>query len=120
MAPKSIPVKSQSHPPHGAGNDPQQPDSTPFIDSEEAQLSSPEGVQSDVSSVAIDGRFLAMGSRSAQVANGAVSGDGLSDAEVMLRVRAGDQAAFDYLVQKYRRPMVSFMYRMARNAAVAE
>ncbi len=26
----------------------------------------------------------------------------------------------DYLVQKYRRPLVSFMYRMARNAAVAE
>jgi RNA polymerase sigma-70 factor, ECF subfamily len=45
---------------------------------------------------------------------------GASDAEVMLRVKAGDQPAFDYLVQKYRRPLVSFMYRMARNAAVAE
>lgn len=43
-----------------------------------------------------------------------------SDAEVMLRAKAGDQSAFDYLVQKYRRPMVSFMYRMARNAAAAE
>ena len=43
-----------------------------------------------------------------------------SDAEVMLRVRAGDQSAFDYLVQKYRRPLVSFMYRMARNTAAAE
>ena len=45
---------------------------------------------------------------------------GTSDAEIMLRVKAGDQPAFDYLVQKYRRPLVSFMYRMARNAAVAE
>jgi RNA polymerase sigma-70 factor (ECF subfamily) len=43
-----------------------------------------------------------------------------SDADVMLRVKAGDQSAFEYLVQKYRRPMVSFMYRMARNSAVAE
>jgi RNA polymerase sigma-70 factor, ECF subfamily len=43
-----------------------------------------------------------------------------SDAQVMLRVKAGDQAAFDYLVQKYRRPLVSFMYRMARNATTAE
>jgi RNA polymerase sigma-70 factor (ECF subfamily) len=68
----------------------------------------------------MDGRFLAMAGGSAQVPNGAVSADGLSDAEVMLRVRTGDQAAFDYLVHKYRRPMVSFMYRMARNAAVAE
>jgi len=45
---------------------------------------------------------------------------GSNDAEVMLRVRAGDEAAFAYLVQKYRRPMVSFMYRMAHNAAAAE
>jgi len=46
--------------------------------------------------------------------------ESFSDAEVMLRVKAGDQSAFDYLVQKYRRPLVSFMYRMARNTAAAE
>lgn len=49
-----------------------------------------------------------------------VSAEGYTDAEVMLRVKAGDESAFDYLVQKYRRPLVSFMYRMARNAAAAE
>ena len=49
-----------------------------------------------------------------------VAGAEISDAEVMLRVKTGDQPAFDYLVQKYRRPIVSFMYRMARNAAAAE
>jgi len=43
-----------------------------------------------------------------------------SDADIMLRVKAGDQSAFEYLVLKYRRPMLSFMYRMARNSAVAE
>jgi len=43
-----------------------------------------------------------------------------SDADVMLRVKAGDQASFDYLVQKYRRPLICFMYRMARNSAAAE
>ena len=48
------------------------------------------------------------------------SSEGLSDAQVMLRVKAGDESAFDYLVQKYRRPMLSFMYRMAHNTAVAE
>jgi RNA polymerase sigma-70 factor (ECF subfamily) len=46
--------------------------------------------------------------------------ENFTDAEVMLRVKAGDQSAFDYLVQKYRRPLVSFMYRMARNTAAAE
>jgi RNA polymerase sigma-70 factor, ECF subfamily len=45
---------------------------------------------------------------------------GLSDADVMLRAKAGDDSAFDYLVEKYRRPMLNFMYRMAHNAAVAE
>lgn len=45
---------------------------------------------------------------------------GVSDAQVMLRVKEGDESAFDYLVQKYRRPMVNFMYRMAHNAAAAE
>jgi len=43
-----------------------------------------------------------------------------SDAEVMVRVKAGDDSAFEYLVQKYRRPMVGFMYRMVHNPAAAE
>lgn len=48
------------------------------------------------------------------------AGQELSDAEVMLRVKTGDRGAFDYLVQKYRRPIISFMYRMARSTAAAE
>jgi len=44
----------------------------------------------------------------------------VGDADVMLRVKAGDDGAFEYLVQKYRRPMVSYMYRMCHNAAAAE
>src|SRR6266567_3322063 len=38
----------------------------------------------------------------------------------MLRVKVGDESAFEYLVQKYRRAMVNFMYRMSHNAAVSE
>jgi len=53
-------------------------------------------------------------------AGAAMPGGELTDADVMLRAKAGDEAAFDSLVQKYRRPMVSFMYRMAHNAAAAE
>jgi RNA polymerase sigma-70 factor, ECF subfamily len=44
----------------------------------------------------------------------------LSDAEVMLRVAQGDDAAFDYLVEKYRRPIISFMYRTTHNQGTAE
>jgi RNA polymerase sigma-70 factor, ECF subfamily len=50
----------------------------------------------------------------------AQSSEGLSDAQMMLRVKAGDDSAFEYLVQKYRRPMLNFMYRMAHNSAAAE
>jgi RNA polymerase sigma-70 factor (ECF subfamily) len=82
---------------------------------EDTQLSAANGVNSSVSSVALDRGLLAMGVHaSAEVAGG------LSDAEMMLRVKTGDDSAFDYLVQKYRRPIVSFMYRMAHNSAAAE
>jgi RNA polymerase sigma-70 factor (ECF subfamily) len=44
----------------------------------------------------------------------------LSDAEIMLRVAKGDDAAFNYLVDKFRRPIISFMYRTTHNQATAE
>ena len=44
----------------------------------------------------------------------------LSDAEIMLRVAAGDEAGFGLLVEKYRRQMVHYMFRMVHNQAIAE
>jgi len=90
---------------------------------ENGQLSARGGVQGNVSTAAIDGGVLmaTLGPRATGGLQPARAGaEGYSDAEVMLRVKAGDQSAFDYLVQKYRRPLVSFMYRMARNTAAAE
>ena len=46
--------------------------------------------------------------------------DAVDDNEIMLRVAAGDDVAFDYLVSKYRRQIVGFMYRMVHNQAQAE
>jgi len=92
-------------------------------DQDKEQLSRPDGVKSTVSTAAIDRGVLmaSLGSRPAGSVQPAMAGaEGYTDAEVMLRVKAGDQSAFDYLVQKYRRPLVSFMYRMARNTAAAE
>jgi RNA polymerase sigma-70 factor, ECF subfamily len=83
---------------------------------EDTQLSAPDRVDTGVSSVALDRGLLAMGVHPATASADA----GLSDAEMMLRVKAGDDSAFDYLVQKYRRPIISFMYRMAHNSAAAE
>jgi RNA polymerase sigma-70 factor, ECF subfamily len=88
---------------------------------EDPQLSDPNGVKTDVSSLALDRGLLAMGGHSSSspaVADSVAAG--LTDADIMLRVKAGDDSAFDYLVQKYRRPIISFMYRMAHNTAAAE
>jgi len=90
---------------------------------EKEQLSDAGRVQSSVSTAAMDGGVLmaAAGPRPASSLPPALVGaESFTDAEIMLRVKAGDESAFDFLVQKYRRPLVSFMYRMARNAAAAE
>lgn len=91
--------------------------SNPSEDAKRTKLSGRDGVETSVSTAAL-GRGMLMAANAPQATFSAGGMD--SDAEVMLRAKAGDQSAFDYLVQKYRRPMVSFMYRMARNAAAAE
>ena len=90
---------------------------------DDAKLSPSSGVQSSVSSVALNRGVMGIptvGSRLQSEPEHSASGDGSSDADVMLRVKAGDDSAFEFLVQKYRRPMISFMYRMAHNSAAAE
>lgn len=51
---------------------------------------------------------------------GSAAADPNSDAAIMLRVAAGDEAGFNYLVQKYHRSMINFLYRMVHSQAVAE
>jgi len=46
--------------------------------------------------------------------------DPASDAAIMLRVAAGDEAGFNYLASKYSRPILHFLFRMVRNQAIAE
>ncbi len=94
-----------------------------------AQLSGGRRVTADVGSIALD-RVVLVGGAAQGTAElptalreeliQPVVLEMLSDPEVMLRVAAGDDVAFDYLVEKYRRQMVSFMHRMTRNQAVAE
>ena len=43
-----------------------------------------------------------------------------SDVQLMLDVKAGDDASFDFLLVKYRSPLVNFLYRMVRDRATAE
>jgi RNA polymerase sigma-70 factor (ECF subfamily) len=42
------------------------------------------------------------------------------DAELMLRLKAGDAASFGLLLTRYRGPVIHFLYRMVQNQGVAE
>src|SRR5258708_19226633 len=84
------------------------------------QLSSRNGVRPSVSTATVDrsGLMASVASRPAGSLQPAIVGtESYTDAQVMLRVKAGDQSAFDFLVQKYRRPLVRFGYLMSRNTA---
>jgi RNA polymerase sigma-70 factor (ECF subfamily) len=89
---------------------------------ESAQRFADDGVKQDMASIAVhpSSHAGATGPAGAPPALPAGGWQELSDAEIMLRVAAGDEAGFGLLVEKYRRQMVHFMYRMVHNQAVAE
>jgi len=109
-------------------NDPSRqkpPENMDLADPERAKLSSAEGVKKGMGTIAlkpemypgvVDGRS---GTNGAPKAASKPLNE-FSDAEVMLLAGTGDDSAFEYLVEKFRRPMVSFMYRMTHNQAIAE
>ncbi len=43
-----------------------------------------------------------------------------TDVQLMLDVKAGDEASFELLLQRYRTPLVNFLFRMVRNREQAE
>jgi RNA polymerase sigma-70 factor (ECF subfamily) len=100
-----------------------------------AQHSGDDGVEEDMATLVLDKSGLGPGLNPASGHQGTVLNPGLnspeapranyaadesSDAAVMLRVAAGDEAGFNYLVGKYHRAMISFLFRMVHNQAVAE
>lgn len=44
----------------------------------------------------------------------------MEDSAIMLELSAGNMSGFDYLIQRYRKPIINFMYRMVHNQAIAE
>ena len=43
-----------------------------------------------------------------------------SDVQLMLDVKSGDERSFELLLQRYRTPLVNFLYRMVRSRELAE
>lgn len=101
---------------------------------DEAQPSDPDGVPQDMATLVLDkptlgaglgasrgpwpGQETGAGARRSHIILGNV--DPNSDAAVMLRVAEGDESSFNYLIEKYHRPMIHFLFRMVHNQAVAE
>src|SRR5688572_5716393 len=49
-----------------------------------------------------------------------MAGEHDPDTELMLRVKKGDEAAFEELVDKYKQPVLNLVYRILRDATEAE
>jgi RNA polymerase sigma-70 factor (ECF subfamily) len=97
-----------------------------YESAQSAQPSGADGVPEDMATLVLDNSVLGAGPArrpdSGLEPNGGVNAalDPASDAAVMLRVAAGDEAGFNFLVQKYHRAIIHFLFRMVRNEAVAE
>jgi RNA polymerase sigma-70 factor, ECF subfamily len=86
---------------------------------EPAQPREGNGVIEDMATLAVNPGILE-GVNSPAANRGTADFADMEDSAIMLELRAGNMAGFDYLIQKYRKPIVNFMYRMVRNQAVAE
>ena len=85
------------------------------------QPSDPGGVPEDMATLVLDKPALGRSrARQAAIAATDYGADESSDAAVMLRVAAGDEAGFNFLVQKHYRAIIHFLFRMVHNQAVAE
>src|SRR3984885_8912163 len=85
----------------------------------EAQPPDEDGVMDDMATLAMNPRLLE-GLQAAETHHTAGDFGQMDDAAIMLELRTGNMAGFDFLIQKYRKPIIHFMYRMVHNQAVAE
>ncbi|MGA8531933.1 MAG: RNA polymerase sigma factor [Acidobacteriaceae bacterium] len=86
------------------------------------QLQDPNRVSRDMATAALNTGVLQGRPADAGVrgVTGPADWRAMTDAEIMLRVREGDDTGFSFLIEKYRKPIINFMYRMVHNQAVAE
>jgi RNA polymerase sigma-70 factor, ECF subfamily len=129
VEPKPSATMARSGSPNQGKTSPGRATSEPQTPSESArkpQPSGPGGVPEDMATMVLNGPALGAGPNTRLGENpDATIGlradlDPASDAAIMLRVAEGDEAGFNYLAEKYHRPMIHFLYRMVGNHAVAE
>lgn len=109
--------------PEAADIEPADPDDDAETDLEDSQRFPESSVKEDMATAAVHPQTRAGIGIPASDVVATLPPSGwaqLTDAEIMLRVAAGDEAGFSILVEKYRRQMVHYMFRMVHNQAVAE
>jgi RNA polymerase sigma-70 factor, ECF subfamily len=118
----SLPPERQSSgsTPGGPAPDPAGDRENPQNSAAQPQPSQEGGVTKGMGTVAISQNGFQGTQQGASIHNAGVDWSQLSDAEIMLRVREGDDSGFSILIEKYRKQIVHFMFRMSRNQAVAE
>jgi RNA polymerase sigma-70 factor (ECF subfamily) len=94
-------------------------DGIPTEIDEKAQPEGEDRVMEGMATLAINPRLLES-VEAAETHHAAGEFGQMDDAAIMLELRAGNMAGFDFLIQKYRKPIIHFMYRMVHNQAVAE
>ncbi len=125
--PEHLPNPTAGHEGEGSGELSSGLSETSEGTEENASFPQPEdgsSVRKDMATIALDrvlDRPLLKGTRSESVASARIADwSSLTDAEIMLRVSDGDDQGFNYLIEKYRKPIIHFMFRMVHNQAVAE
>jgi RNA polymerase sigma-70 factor (ECF subfamily) len=86
---------------------------------ETTQPEGEDGVMDDMATLAINPRLLE-NLHATETQHTAGDFGRMDDATIMLELSRGNMAGFDFLIQKYRKPIIHFMYRMVHNQAVAE
>jgi RNA polymerase sigma-70 factor (ECF subfamily) len=121
---RSAPSSGQSGTPTDADPDALEDEDAPddeispdFADS--AQPHEEDGVMEDMATLAVNPGVIE-GVLQPSVPQGSAHFAEMEDSAIMLELRAGNMSGFDFLIQKYRKPIINFMYRMVRNQAVAE
>ena len=128
--PRSSPANpDRPHPGESAGSedphsglDPSDDEIQPEFD-DSPQPDDEDGVMEDMATLAVNPGVLENvlpQSAAETVAQGSAHFHEMEDSAIMLELRAGNMSGFDFLIQKYRKPIINFMYRMVHNQAVAE
>jgi RNA polymerase sigma-70 factor (ECF subfamily) len=103
--------------PDSGASDPNSPDFEP----DSAQPSADTGVSEDMATLVLDSPIHGSAGAARSVRPiPAPAPDDSSDAAIMLRVAAGDEAGYTFLVGKHYRAMIHFLFRMVHNQAIAE